>query len=1108
MNVYLLSFVIACVLFLGVAHSEEKNFSPDPFAFGEENTLLLWKNEPLIIAERFNYFDKNDWEAKAEHAMHHVAGATVKNLWHQSPKFSFRRELAVFPNEAEGTVEILLSNGWKGKGAPRSGLMYEFEVPLVLLGDSYTAIIGRSYSTKVVTGNLATDPLPPSVRWITFHTQRGDLSFDFNPKGVTSDKDFGTGDSIGLWSIRREGKNLYFGFGGSAPAWGCNYSSKWRVFQGGMEEYDNRHFYRSHLYFSSMSVLNRFLFGGGKPKEKSDIVIQPVQVTPTQASWKDGETIQSVKLPKSGLYDFSIASTSANTFQFPIAQSGIYIITLQSIAEDNFAKKMQIAINGRTLVPSDAPPLSAGTLQTITFAEHLEAGMVEINFSGDWTISTLTLQPLLHAREDFLTRRGVWLDESVPEITPVNRNRNHDPLKWAVDFQRENFVFPPKGPVVLSPRSPWRVHHPDPRGLEWRYTAILKDFGPSNYGTFTEFSTREEIAHHLDELQSRGVGLIQINGFLARHLAKDQRNRIWEQLKIIVEEAHKRGIKVADHQDVSLLWNNDEGFRHLIENIGMLQRTYKGNVPTWGLSIVNPDFKERFFQEMIALVKATDIDALMLDEASFHGKEFDFSPAAREQFTRDTGLVMPLVESSPIYGNRDAPLWKVWLNWRDQAIAGWFAELRQQIEKIKPNFVLMCYTTDGGTSSAEVFLEYGGTLEEVAQANDMIGSEIMSRNVLENYRSTFSYRKLKSAFRSLNEFPIYGLVYTDHPEILEFGWALLNMNRQTLWTLSEAEFSQKEMPYLGWNSNMDLLQARPVADIGIAYSLATRNWLPTNQNPEAGGISQVLTASHIPHEFLYTESFVSRGIPSSLRLLILPDSGALSTEECKAILLYVQSGGRLLLTGRSGTYDEWGRSRDNPLAKQLRKAANAEADQNHFSLDKGEVWVTEGFIGVNNFDEDFGVGDSKVFQSDHEAATLCLETVMQARGKADLPYRIHSAPEALLTSAFSQPSSNGKQALVFHLLNAAGAVAKKGDVIKSEPIGAAFPPALQDVVIETAWPYESVQAFVVQPGSEEKTPLDTETLAEGRISIKVPAKWLSRYSLVFVQEPSTPLPAS
>ncbi|MFV0338019.1 MAG: family 10 glycosylhydrolase [Chthoniobacterales bacterium] len=621
--------------------------------------------------------------------------------------------------------------------------------------------------------------------------------------------------------------------------------------------------------------------------------------------------------------------------------------------------------------------------------------------------------------------------------------------------------------------------------------------GPANWGTFTEFSTREEITRRLDELAKQGVTLIQTNGFLARHLWLDQKDRVWEQIKMITEEAHKRGIKVVDHQDVTLLWNRGQGFRYLIENVDELQRNYKGDVPNWGLSILNPRFKKEFFKEMTDLVKETDIDGLMLDEVNLHGSEFDFSKAAREQFTKDTGLVMPFDETSRVLENREAPLWKAWLNWRSKVVARWFGELRESIETVKPNFVLMRYTTESGISTPSVFARQGGSLDDAAMSVDMIGTEIMSRNILETHRPGYFYRKLKNAFRSLADFPIFGLIYTSNPEVLEFGWSVMNMNRQTSWIFGGSVFNKEQTPYIGWEGNMDLVNARPIADIGIVYSLATRNWTPGKKHHyELGGISQTLTEHHIAHELLFDEA-LKNGVPEQYKLLILAKNAAMSDAEIKNLIDYITQGGRILIVGESGTQNEWGEARNETLIQTLRKKADQPKDANTFALGKGEVTYSAEALGANNFEESKKLNSPREFQKDTAQEAKCLELVAAAYGSTPLPYEVVSAPDALYVAAFTQPTGD-KESHVFHFLNASGAKRKDGEPITADPVGEAFPKVTEDVIVEADW-QGSAQAYLTNPRSEEKQPIEIERISDTRIRFTVPAKFLTRYSLVFLE---------
>ena len=65
---------------------------------------------------------------------------------------------------------------------------------------------------------------------------------------------------------------------------------------------------------------------------------------------------------------------------------------------------------------------------------------------------------------------------------------------------------------------------------------------------------------------------------------------------------------------------------------------------------------------------------------------------------------------------------------------------------------------------------------------DFLGTEIMTRNVLEASRAVMSYRKLKNSLHRAFGAPIYGLVYPEGDwDLAYFGWALNNMNGQITW---------------------------------------------------------------------------------------------------------------------------------------------------------------------------------------------------------------------------------------------------------------------------------------------------------------------------------------
>ena len=92
-------------------------------------------------------------------------------------------------------------------------------------------------------------------------------------------------------------------------------------------------------------------------------------------------------------------------------------------------------------------------------------------------------------------------------------------------------------------------------------------------GNFSEFNTAEKIERRMNELQDSQIKTVIINGFLARHIFPEHRERVIRNLKAVAQAAHKRKMKVIDHQDLTLLWNHGTGIRNLTARTPELLKT-------------------------------------------------------------------------------------------------------------------------------------------------------------------------------------------------------------------------------------------------------------------------------------------------------------------------------------------------------------------------------------------------------------------------------------------------------------------------------------------------------------------------------------------------------
>ena len=118
-----------------------------------------------------------------------------------------------------------------------------------------------------------------------------------------------------------------------------------------------------------------------------------------------------------------------------------------------------------------------------------------------------------------------------------------------------------------------------------------------------------------------------------------------------------------------------------------------------------------------------------------------------------------------------------------------------------------------------------------------------------------------------------------------------------------------------WHANEGYLVDRtPVATVGLVWSQRNTDFFGRNDpgrrvDEPYTGFMHALVRARIPYLPVHVDEIERSG--SGLRLLILPNVGALSEAQAGMIRRFVQRGGGLLATGQTGLYDEWGDRRSD-----------------------------------------------------------------------------------------------------------------------------------------------------------------------------------------------------
>ncbi|TCC58251.1 Tat pathway signal protein [Kribbella pittospori] len=118
-------------------------------------------------------------------------------------------------------------------------------------------------------------------------------------------------------------------------------------------------------------------------------------------------------------------------------------------------------------------------------------------------------------------------------------------------------------------------------------------------------------------------------------------------------------------------------------------------------------------------------------------------------------------------------------------------------------------------------------------------------------------------------------------------------------------------PLFRWHEENDkyLVNRQPVATVGLLWSQRsvdfhgkadpeTTSWLPYR------GWVDALVRARIPYLPVHE-------VDQRFAVIVVPNVGVLTDEQCVALREYVDGGGRLVVTGESSLYDEWGDRRDD-----------------------------------------------------------------------------------------------------------------------------------------------------------------------------------------------------
>lgn len=389
------------------------------------------------------------------------------------------------------------------------------------------------------------------------------------------------------------------------------------------------------------------------------------------------------------------------------------------------------------------------------------------------------------------------------------------------------------------------------------------------------------------------------------------------------------------------------------------------------VSPANPEFRQVVLSFYHRLSQAgldglwIDVPFLMDEFGENWDQQFpDISPAARDLFENQTGWSLG---APPILPNWQDRNWQEYIRWRYRLIEDFLGEIKQAVQEERPDFAVIVESsvswnnrmTGFGASPVDIpgFVsttahELGGTERPVSiyawqdflaqlqawRHMDLDHSETswLLSYVEAGHADTFELGRLHAAVASLS------------------GFSLHVSGSEDMTTMHDRTLLRKVNAWLGnISSDLWLGSTRPLRKTAVLFSRATMDYISRASwgiDDYSSGLAatlMILQEHHIPYELLSIRELERLG---EFQAVVLPDAPCLSDGEAEQLRQWVSSGGRLLSTGRTSSFDELGNSRSEYALADV------------FGVQLADVEDEDGRV----FEQDFGQGHSVFAPAQHE----------------------------------------------------------------------------------------------------------------------------------------------
>jgi len=454
--------------------------------------------------------------------------------------------------------------------------------------------------------------------------------------------------------------------------------------------------------------------------------------------------------------------------------------------------------------------------------------------------------------------------------------------------------------------------------------------------------------------------------------------RDFPRVKQFVENCHRHGVRALAYVQFSTLYYEtlldeipDLASWAAVDENGQKRTYHAGAYYRWLPCVTAPGF-EPYLKKVIriALVDG-DFDGIMFDNchvppcycarcARLFREYLAREPKPEQRFGLPSVKHVLPPARKPEYGEIQDPIYQQWVLFRCERVTELYRRLYQYIKQCKPtalvtgNIQAIRRANMAGAAALnmadlapafDIFVSQSGNVPGVVggcvvnRVREMKLAQALRRPILAlcDGDAGISADAESQCVLTLMEDAVFGGIPTDRtvmkadrqmvsPELLAFRRPLLRRFNDTVRT------------------GHDGLAAPSCQPVRVLYSRESLLFSELSHRAVLG-TEEILLRNHVPYGLLPTAAGTPLEIPVDCAVLVVPDQRCLSEAEIAALVQFAQRGGRLIVTGASGTHDAWYRERrDNPLCDGLkgvdprRVICRAEVDQAPI---KGAAWTTK-----------------------------------------------------------------------------------------------------------------------------------------------------------------------